>query len=374
MFACLSSLSMPLAALIALAEEFTPRYEAIGSLVMLDISGLSRLFGTPREIGEQLRLAAGGPVRIAIAPTQTAAAFLALGRAGLTVVSAADTQKALAPLAVSLLGDYERIRLGAESASSKSEGRSAPRSSSHPSHPVAPAAPLAPPSVGAMWDALPYFHSTLSRTSDAAAAPYLAASEAHLEVASTRAPSGGGWSHPRDSHAAAHTRRQRRAGTTARDLEHPPSLATDPRVSNVATAPSNPSHPVAPLAPAAPLAPLTPRAKTTERAIADLLSTLRRWGVKTFGDLVALPPGDVYERLGARGVTWQRLGRGEDLSPLVPWVPDDPFEAALDLEWPIEGLEPLSFVLARLLEPLDERLERADRGAAIVHTHLRLVD
>jgi protein ImuB len=49
-----------------------------------------------------------------------------------------------------------------------------------------------------------------------------------------------------------------------------------------------------------------------------------------------------------------------------------PFEAALELEWPIEGLEPLSFVLARLLEPLADRLERADRGAALLYTSLRL--
>jgi protein ImuB len=53
-------------------------------------------------------------------------------------------------------------------------------------------------------------------------------------------------------------------------------------------------------------------------------------------------------------------------------VPEEPFEGTLELEWPIEGLEPLSFVLARLFEPLSERLERADRGAAILHTHLRL--
>ena len=103
-----------------------------------------------------------------------------------------------------------------------------------------------------------------------------------------------------------------------------------------------------------------------------LLDVLRRWGVKTLGALAALPAGDVYERLGARGVLWQRLARGEDQGPLVPCVPDDPFEGTLDLEWPIEGLEPLSFVLARLFEPLAERLERADRGAAILHTHLRL--
>jgi protein ImuB len=57
---------------------------------------------------------------------------------------------------------------------------------------------------------------------------------------------------------------------------------------------------------------------------------------------------------------------------MSPWVDEVPFEAALELEWPIEGLEPLSFVLARLLEPLAERLERADRGAAVLYTSLRL--
>src|ERR671935_541700 len=36
-------------------------------------------------------------------------------------------------------------------------------------------------------------------------------------------------------------------------------------------------------------------------------------------------------------------------------------------------LEPLSFVLTRLLEPLSTRLERRDRGAAVLHVVLRLV-
>src|SRR5207245_1851647 len=35
--------------------------------------------------------------------------------------------------------------------------------------------------------------------------------------------------------------------------------------------------------------------------------------------------------------------------------------------------EPLSFVLTRLLEPLSTRLERRDRGAAVLHVLLRLV-
>ena len=46
----------------------------------------------------------------------------------------------------------------------------------------------------------------------------------------------------------------------------------------------------------------------------------------------------------------------------------------MELEWPIDTLEPLSFVLARLLDPLAMALERADRGAAAIRLDLRLVD
>src|SRR5690606_16343616 len=53
--------------------------------------------------------------------------------------------------------------------------------------------------------------------------------------------------------------------------------------------------------------------------------------------------------------------------------PEERFEQALDLEWRIEGLEPLSFVLARLLEPLEAQLARRDRGAAVLRVQLHLV-
>jgi protein ImuB len=105
----------------------------------------------------------------------------------------------------------------------------------------------------------------------------------------------------------------------------------------------------------------------------ELLSTLRRWGLRTLGDLAALPSDEVASRLGHDGTEWQRLARGEDPRPLVPAVPEERFEQSLDLEWPIEEIEPLSFVLGRLMEPLAAHLEQRDRGAAVLHVRLDLI-
>ena len=104
-----------------------------------------------------------------------------------------------------------------------------------------------------------------------------------------------------------------------------------------------------------------------------LLSTVRRWGVSTLGDLAHLPSAELFERLGVGGLTLQRFARGEDEGPLVPVPVEERFESSLALEWPVEGLEPLSFVLSRVFDQLCARLDRAGVGAAVIHVRLRLV-
>jgi protein ImuB len=101
---------------------------------------------------------------------------------------------------------------------------------------------------------------------------------------------------------------------------------------------------------------------------------LRRWGLETMGELASLGAADLSARLSLTGVVLQQLSRGIDLRPLVPDPEVQRFVERMALEWPIDRLEPLSFVLARLLDPLSTALERADRGAVAVRLDLRLVD
>ena len=103
------------------------------------------------------------------------------------------------------------------------------------------------------------------------------------------------------------------------------------------------------------------------------VSAFKRWGLKTLGELAALPSADLVSRMGRPALAWQAIARGEDVRPLVPMLDAERFESSLDLEWPIADLEPLSFVFTRLLEPLSTRLERRDRGVAVLHVLLRLV-
>ena len=113
--------------------------------------------------------------------------------------------------------------------------------------------------------------------------------------------------------------------------------------------------------------------KGSVSSVSSVVDLLKQWGLRTLGECAALPSADLSARLGRQGLACQAVARGEDTRPLVPSRADERFDAMLELEWPIEGLEPLSFVLTRLFEPLSTRLEARDRGAAALHIELRLV-
>jgi protein ImuB len=102
---------------------------------------------------------------------------------------------------------------------------------------------------------------------------------------------------------------------------------------------------------------------------ADVAMRLSALGIDRAGALARLPEGTLAHRFGPAGVLAARLARGEDDSPLVPYVPETLPEEALDLEAPAESAEPLLFGLKRLADRVAARLAGRGLGA----TRLRIV-
>ena len=89
-----------------------------------------------------------------------------------------------------------------------------------------------------------------------------------------------------------------------------------------------------------------------EKEATEILETLSLWGVHTFQQFADLPTVGVSSRLGQDGVKLQQLasGRTSRHLKLPPSAPT--FSSSIELDYPIAELEPLSFILARLLNQI----------------------
>jgi protein ImuB len=95
----------------------------------------------------------------------------------------------------------------------------------------------------------------------------------------------------------------------------------------------------------------------------ETATRLARWGIRSLGELAALPAAGVFERLGGAGVRLQRLARGEDPRPLVSWRPVPLFEESLACEWGLETLGPVVEGLRELATRICARLGAAGLAA-----------
>ncbi len=114
-------------------------------------------------------------------------------------------------------------------------------------------------------------------------------------------------------------------------------------------------------------------ARTKAKAVndsAEMLGTLERWGVRTLRGLAALPEVAVVERLGQVGLQWQRFAQGATRRELVLAERPLHFEEVYELEDAVDLLEPLVFLLARMLDQLCARLQ--SRALATHELKLRL--
>lgn len=103
-----------------------------------------------------------------------------------------------------------------------------------------------------------------------------------------------------------------------------------------------------------------------------LLETLDRWGIRTLSAFAALPEIAISERLGQKGVHLQKLARGAASRTIVPIDPPLVFEEAIELEYPVVLLEPLAFLLSRMLEQICARLSSRALATQELKLHLEL--
>jgi len=101
--------------------------------------------------------------------------------------------------------------------------------------------------------------------------------------------------------------------------------------------------------------------------------TFASWGIRTLGALAVLPQKALIARIGQAGYRLQALARGEYQHLLVPDAPptDAVLSESTELEHPVELLEPMLFVLSRMLEQIISRA--AERALAIASVETRLV-
>src|SRR5713101_7324284 len=93
-----------------------------------------------------------------------------------------------------------------------------------------------------------------------------------------------------------------------------------------------------------------------------------RWGIRKLRALAALPEVPVSERLGQQGIRLRKLARGAASRNLRILEPRLIFAESVELEYPIVLLEPLAFLLNRMLEQVCARL----RARALAVQELRL--
>jgi protein ImuB len=105
-----------------------------------------------------------------------------------------------------------------------------------------------------------------------------------------------------------------------------------------------------------------------------IASVLARWGIRTLGELASLPDAALIERLGEDGRRLQRRAQGEDLDPFIPYRPPSVVEEGADLDWPIETVDALAFVVSGILDRLVTRLTCRGWALGAVRLALGLAD
>jgi protein ImuB len=107
---------------------------------------------------------------------------------------------------------------------------------------------------------------------------------------------------------------------------------------------------------------------------AEQAESFEAWGIRTCGQLAALADTDLISRIGQAGKRLHSLARGAWPHLLFPIEPnfEDSLVERMELDFPVEMLEPLLFLLGRMTETLLERAKEKARALASLRVVLNL--
>jgi protein ImuB len=104
----------------------------------------------------------------------------------------------------------------------------------------------------------------------------------------------------------------------------------------------------------------------------ELAEVFQQWGVTSCGALAALPVLSLSECVGQEGVRLHAMASGKGNRSLIIAEPAHLFEESLELDDAVEELEPLSFLLGRLLDQLCVRLSARALAVRTIQLQLEL--
>lgn len=105
-----------------------------------------------------------------------------------------------------------------------------------------------------------------------------------------------------------------------------------------------------------------------------LATVLRHWGLRAIGDFARLSRESLAHRFGPEALGLWDACHGRDARPLAPLDLPPGYRQTLELDFAVETLEPLLFILRRFVDSLCMQLEARLCVAEAIHLHLRLDD
>ncbi|MHB2006944.1 MAG: Y-family DNA polymerase [Acidobacteriaceae bacterium] len=100
--------------------------------------------------------------------------------------------------------------------------------------------------------------------------------------------------------------------------------------------------------------------------------TFALWGIRTLGELAALPEVELITRLGPKAREWLTLARGVAGHTFQPIEPEFSLKEFCEFETPVEQIDSLLFIGARMIDRLVRRATDRALALASLIAHMKL--